>query len=238
MKSFGYKFIKFAYEKSTQLPKIITPEGDPIVFAEAVYKVKDYERAVDALQSIPVFRILNSSPEEILFGWHVEMTEQEISEGGLAIPTTFTNELKGPQYRSMGNLTISKKKLTLSCLSERRLELGKSLLKTLGDTIELQSESKEYPDLKDMKHKTKKTIVNDPVLEELRVKFLEDHYRKWVDMPIPFLDNSTPREASKTQEGRAKLKELLKVLENAEERRKRAGQPSYDVSKLRETLGI
>lgn len=48
----------------------------------------------------------------------------------------------------------------------------------------------------------------------------------------------TPREASKTQEGREKLKEVLKVLENAEERKKRAGDSNYDVSKLRDMLGI
>ncbi len=72
----------------------------------------------------------------------------------------------------------------------------------------------------------------------LREKYLEDHYRKWVDMPISSLGGMTPREASKTQEGKAKLKEVLKFLENAEERRKRQGELSYDVSKLREVLGI
>ena len=43
------------------------------------------------------------------------------------------------------------------------------MLKALGDVIEFQSESEEYP-----------------VLEELNRKFLEDQYRKWVDMYITF----------------------------------------------------
>jgi len=57
-------------------------------------------------------------------------------------------------------------------------------------------------------------------------------------MPISSLGGMTPREASKTQEGKAMLKEVLKILENAEERRKRSGEPSYDVGKLHKVLGI
>ncbi len=131
----------------------------------------------------------------------------------------------------------------LDCLSEKRLELGKDMLKILGDSIEFQSESKQYPELsgrknKTVKNKTQQNELDEPVRKMLREKYLEDHYRKWVDMPISSLGGMTPREASKTQEGKAKLKEVLKVLENAEERRKRQGEPSYDVGKLREALGI
>ncbi len=239
----GYTFIKFAHIKAAQPPLIVTPEGDPIVFTKAVYKVKDYKKALDVLQNIPIFKILDFSPEKIHFGWLVEIREKKASEGQLEFRTSLTADEENKQYRSMGHLTINNKQLMLDCLSEKRLELGKNLLKALGDSIELQSESKEYPDLswgkaKTVKDETQQTEIEESVREELRKKFLEDHYRKWVDMPIPFLNDMTPREASKTQEGRAKLKELIKVLENAEERRERAGQPSYDVSKLRETLGV
>ncbi len=117
------------------------------------------------------------------------------------------------------------------------------MLKTLGDSIEFQSESKQYPDLSSGKNKivnkkTQENEIDEHVREMLKKKYLEDHYRKWVDMPLSFLDGMTPREASKTEEGKAKLKELLKVVENAEERRKREGDLSYDVNRLRETLGI
>ncbi len=113
------------------------------------------------------------------------------------------------------------------------------VIKTLGDSIEFQSESKQYPDLsgrknKNVKSKTQQNELDEPVREMLRKKFLEYHYRKWVDMPISSLGGMTPREASKTDEGKAKLNEVLKVLENAEERRKRSGEPSYDVNKLRQ----
>ncbi len=38
--------------------------------------------------------------------------------------------------------------------------------------------------------------------------------------------------------GKEKLKEVLKVMENAEERRHKAGELSYDVNKLRVVLGM
>lgn len=239
----GHTFIKFAYIKAAQLPKILTPEGDPILFAEAVYKVKDYDKAVNALYDIPDLKILESNQDEIHFGMVAEIRDHNISTGGVMFETSLVSGIGDPQYRSMGDLTINKKQLILDCLSEKRLELGKDMLKTLGDSIDFQSESKQYPDLSGRKNKIVKSKkqpneLDEPVREMLREKYLEDHYRRWVDMPISSLGGMTPREASKTQEGKAKLKEVLKVLENAEERRKREGEPSYDVNRLRERLGI
>lgn len=238
----GHTFIKFAYIRAEQPPKIVTPEGDPILFAEAIYKVKDYDKAVNALYDIPDLKILESNQDEIHFGLVAEIRDHNINAGGVMFETSLVSDIGDPQYRSMGDLTINNRQLILDCLSEKRLVLGKEMLKTLGDSIEFQSESKQHPDLSRknniVKSKTQQNELDEPVREALRKKYLEDHYRKWVDMPIASLGGMTPREASKTQEGKAKLKEVLKVLENAEERRQRSGEPSYDVNKLRVVLGI
>ncbi len=242
-KEFGHTFIKFAYIKAAQPPTILTPEGDPVLFAKAIYQVKNYDMALKALYEIPDLKIFESNQDEIHFGLVAEIKDHNVSAGGVMLETSLVSNEGDPQYRSMGDLTINKEQLILDCLSEKRLELGKYMLKTLGDSIEFQSESKQYPDLsgrknKTVKNKTQQNELDEPVREALRKKYLEDHYRKWVDMSISSLGGMTPREASKTQEGKAKLKELLKVLENAEERRKRQGEPSYDVNRLRETLGV
>lgn len=239
----GYTFIEFAHMKATQPPMIVTPEGDPVLFAKAVYKVKDYNKAVNALYDISDLIILEKNQDEIHFGLIVEIKEQNINTGGAMFETSLVSEIGDPEYRSMGDLTINNKQLILDCLSEKRLENGKNMLKSLKDSIEFQSESKQYPDLSIRKNntarnKTQQNELDEPVRDMLREEFLEDHYRKWVDMSILSLGGMTPREASKTQEGREKLKEVLKVLENAEERRKRAGDSNYDVNKLRDVLGI
>lgn len=242
-KEHGYTFINFAFMKAAQTPKIVTPEGDPILFTKAIYKVTDYDKAVNALYEIPDLENVESNQDEIHFKLVTEIKDHCIHEGSMKFETSLVSEAGDPQYRSMGDLTINSKQLILDCLSERRLEIGKEMLKTLGDSIEFISESKQHPDLSgrkndDKKGKIQQNEIDEPVREMLRKKFLEDHYRRWVDMPIGSLEGMTPREASKTQEGKEKLKEVLKVVENAEERRHRAGELSYDVNKLREVLGM
>jgi hypothetical protein len=239
----GYTFIKFAYMKAAQPPKIVTPEGDPILFANAIYKVKDYDRALNALYEIPALKHLESNQAEIHFKLIAEIRDHNVGTEGIIFETSLVSDVGDPRWRSMGDLNINKRQLILDCLSEKRLELGKEMLKTLGDSIEFQSESKHYPDLsgrknRTVKKKTPENEIDEPVREMLSEKFLEEHYRKWVDMPISVLGGLTPREASRTEEGKGKLKDLLKVVENSEERRKRGGQLSYDVNRLHETLGV
>ena len=48
--------------------------------------------------------------------------------------------------------------------------------------------------------------------------FLEGHYRKVLDEPVPMLGNRSPRAAVKTKKGRAAVVEWLKFLENEESR--------------------
>jgi hypothetical protein len=53
--------------------------------------------------------------------------------------------------------------------------------------------------------------------------YLDDHYRRTLDDPLPLLDGKTPRQAVKTKKGRAQVVGWLKLLENSEFRRA-AGQ--------------
>lgn len=41
---------------------------------------------------------------------------------------------------------------------------------------------------------------------------LNSYYNSWLDTPIPGLDNKTPRECSKTEEGRKKLDFLFDYM--------------------------
>lgn len=52
------------------------------------------------------------------------------------------------------------------------------------------------------------------------------------------LDGQTPRQAANTATGRRKLSALLRDFENAEEHKRRAAEPYYDVSRLRAELGL
>lgn len=63
-------------------------------------------------------------------------------------------------------------------------------------------------------------IAAEHVSRELRAK-LEEHTRRhwamWMDEPVPALNDMTPREASKTEEGRDLLESLLLFYERHQE---------------------
>lgn len=51
-------------------------------------------------------------------------------------------------------------------------------------------------------------------MRQIMESFMRDHYKKWMDEPIPALLGLTPREAAKTSEGKARLEVLLEDLED------------------------
>jgi hypothetical protein len=67
-----------------------------------------------------------------------------------------------------------------------------------------------------------------------------NHYylQKWVNMKIPALFNKTPLQAMKTEEGKASITQLLNEMQNLEERKRKTGDPYFDVNKLRSKLGL
>ena len=82
----------------------------------------------------------------------------------------------------------------------------------------------------------------DPIPKEIRDRIIsqvmDKHYREWPDTHLPALEGHTPREAVRTARGRNQVIEVLKILENGEQRKRLAGEPFYDVSRLRAELGL
>jgi hypothetical protein len=70
-----------------------------------------------------------------------------------------------------------------------------------------------------------------------RVK--EAHYRRTLDEPVPMLGNRTPRECARSKQGRKKLANWIKEIENGELRQAAGtGVPPYDVSWMWRELGV
>ncbi|MGC8497714.1 MAG: SEC-C metal-binding domain-containing protein [Thermoplasmata archaeon] len=285
MKSEGYKFYRFAYKKSREEPLVITPEGDPVKVSEAVYKVKDKTKAIKILDSIVDLQIVESEGKEIHYKWLSEdigvkeTTNDKDSDDDREVLVSKINVIgkDGKNYISMGDIIIENGQLRLSCLSEKRLERGKSILKKLGDCIEfskdLSSETSSDTDFRDDDSiddealdydDSVKKFLNDHTAEEvdemimnnripadiekkLMEKFLlemqgmiymQELLKKWVDDPLPSLDGKSPREAVKTSEGKEKVLEILKGMENEEAHHKKKGSKYYDVKSVREMLGL
>ena len=67
---------------------------------------------------------------------------------------------------------------------------------------------------------------------------MQKYLSTWLDQEIPALGGKTPREAVTKKAGREKVLDLVKDMENAEARKKKAGEPFMDLGPLRRELGI
>jgi len=74
------------------------------------------------------------------------------------------------------------------------------------------------------------------VEREVMAKIKREHYARWVDEPVPALGGRTPREAARSETGRRALEDLLRTMENHEERSRREGDAAFDFSAVRRTL--
>lgn len=100
----------------------------------------------------------------------------------------------------------------------------------------------------DLKHQSEQAESREePILgiskeeeEKLIRKMFDQHYREWLDTPIPFLNNKTPRQAVKTKKGLPTVIGLLKDMENSEIRAVKQGNRTtpYNFDWLFSELGI
>ena len=69
---------------------------------------------------------------------------------------------------------------------------------------------------------------------------LDQHYRKTLDKPLPVLGNISPRDAARCDNGRSKLVDWLKEIENHAARAGNGSDPmaSYDFAWIWRELGI
>jgi hypothetical protein len=119
------------------------------------------------------------------------------------------------------------------------MEAGKALLrKILGRRIRHQGD--EYQDLVKeafASAEPARSADDEPIsaeAEALAHKMMLDQYVEWPDRPLPALDGKCPRDPAL----RETLEEVLKSIEYTEERRRRAGEPFFNVANLRRELGL
>ena len=203
--------------------QVLSPEDDEVVFSRAVYDIVDEDRLRRSLDGFGAFQRDDNS------GGYAWLDEAEMENGG---------------RRVYGFLRVAQGRLTLECMTRQRLERGEKLLRKLaGDSLRHKGDEFEGlgPALRD-RDKGSRAVAKGPVQSEaerdLVQKLASEHYAKWPDQPLPALDMKTPREAATNPEDRKRLVEVLKLMENKEEHRRREGGFWYDVAQLRAELGI
>jgi hypothetical protein len=118
----------------------------------------------------------------------------------------------------LGDVRLDDKIVVLSANSRRRSERGCALLSgILGERVGSPSIKTEWveqvmalrasamPNQLDIPDQEHRAIVHD---------YMDRHYRDVLDQPVPMLGGETPRAAVKTDSGRIKVVEWLKMMEN------------------------
>jgi hypothetical protein len=199
---------------------LATTTGEPFLLSKAVFEIKDKPAAMSGLQKIKGFERDGDG-----FVW----LDKRSKEGSATV---------------LGNVEIKSSKLLLLCNSKKRLEKGKKLIiKNVPDALVHKADTFQDPmeavkSLKDKPPEKHEDKIPMEVQQQLYTQFMQKHCEKWFKEKIPVLDGRTPLQAVRTEEGKRKVIELLKLFENREEHKKREGEPFYNLSWMWDNLGL
>jgi hypothetical protein len=151
-------------------------------------------------------------------------------------------EIEG--HRVLGVVTLTHDSLEVECFSKERLSRLRELLerKLTSNIIFLADLSMDMETaLKQSRERPKEgksVLPKDEARRVIEERLNHYYLQKWVNMKIPALFNKTPLQAMKTEEGKASITQLLNEMQNLEERKRKTGDPYFDVNKLRSKLGL
>lgn len=223
-------------------PTLINSDGETIEFTTVRYPVNpgaDRQAFVDALEKVPGF----SRAAEDLWDW---VGPPATSAHGKAPDGTerFVTFLPDGSV-SLGSIELAGGTLKLDVNSAQRAERARALLDpAIGSLVgEPVVESKTVEEIMASRPAGRKpTRPAGMSAEEERAildETLERHYRALLDQPVPALDNMSPREAARTEEGREMLVDWLKGLENSNAQQEPGSAIArYDASWMWEELGV
>ncbi len=160
---------------------------------------------------------------------------------------TFVDTFNDGGPRVLGHIVLQAGAVLLQTNSVNRADRGTARLKGIlgGLTGEsktsTQSVEQAFDEWRAQQHAPSVTAETVPadVQASLAHPYLERHYRRSLDEPIPMLGDESPRAAVRSADGREKVITWLKYLENMEDRGARdAGRPVFDFTWMWRELGI
>ena len=249
MKSNAQLIYHLIEDQLVKEPIFMTEEHYRIVSSKAVYDVKDFNSIRYRLSKEFDFIIDTEKEEkEIQWTWlkrgkSKDWEGREPVEGCVILKSEMIQGKGELRWTFLGTVTLTPKRLDLWCLSKERLDRGKRRLhEILGEHIQHRVDTYEDVGKKAMERSGRTSSIEEGKVPEkydtIFSKVMEELVTKWIDEKIPALEGKTPREAVKTPEGREKVEDLLKDWENAEERKRKEGEPYIDINILRRMLNL
>jgi hypothetical protein len=210
-------------------PQLTTPEGDPLVFAQAFYRHDALDEIRRLLQEADDFNGdegLEAGPDGT---FQVSWLEAEAAAQPMPLGR-----------RVLATVTVTPRRLALETVSrQRRRACCRRLEEMLGEHIQLEGmETKSMAEA--LRQPGPPPGPEPPEVPPEVIAELEDRMiRQWLEESIPALDGLTPREAARTAKGRKLLAELFDYIERqAKQYPTLPGMFSPDYSKAKKMLGL
>lgn len=239
------------------MPPLLTPERHEMLFCKAVYDVENFHGALFRLKQEFDFCLDEEGEEEgersALFTWLKRGRSKKIvPEGerraeGIVIQSAMMPTPESEGTLSLGTVTVTERRLILETISRERLDAGKGRIgELLGDYVRFRVDRfqaveafmKEREAKGEKQKKQEKSEIPDEVKQAVMSRFLSRYCEEWIHNAIPALDGKSPLEMVRLPGGRERVEQLLKEIENSEERKKREGEIYVDVDALRQRLGL
>lgn len=223
------------------LPKMCNSDGDEIVFTTVRYPLRadaDREALENALNAVRGFH------RESETGWNwAERPVRGKSKRDKNARTRIAGF--GDGSISMANVELTADSLVLETNSPQRAEKARALMQPaicryVGEPVIDLNTVEQSIQSQPSRGRAERSSGIPPEEERAIIQeSLERHYRGLLTQRIPALGNITPRNAARTEKGRAKLADWLKYMENGcAHHSPESPMAGYDIGWMWEELGI
>ena len=238
--------------KPPELTKLFTSSGEEFEYWEARYDLAAFDEALDLLDQREDFQQTDldtddqGEPVKVFYDWlergesSEHMIKQIKPQGGLQLKSFFTNGPGRESYRILGSITLESGRLVLTTYSKERLAVGKHLIEDILQGLikhRLDAVQSLESMLEEQSKAEPKKLANE-IPWEMKQALLQDmydnHYREWLDYPLPVLGGKSPRKAIKSNEGRRRVEDLLREMEYLHNE----SEDRYDISWLGRELKL
>lgn len=215
--------------KPPEMPNLFTSSGEKYEFWEARYDLSDFHKAIDFLDQEEDFQQTDLDENDhgnllkVFYDWLERGKSsgkiQEIkTQTGLTLKSFFTSGPGMKSYRILGSIKLEPRRLVMTAQGKERLAIGKQRLENvLQDLIVHRMDAvQSLESMMEQKAKVKpkkSEEIPEEIKQALLKDFYDNHYREWLDYPLPALGRKSPKKAVRSKEGRQRVEDLLREME-------------------------
>lgn len=224
-------------------PVLTNTEGHLFIPHKLVYEIDSISEMFEKLHGL----CFSTSKEELLesasyskLGEIIEIDFPWLGKGNKK-HKSWDNTVLGHIFLTESKMVVdvnSKERATrFKALLSKEIKKGWSLKSTLVEPIESKLAERVRSGM-GPPESSNEELMELPEMKARMEAMLKDHWKNWVDEPLPTLSGKSPKSAAKTRVGREKLEILLADFESKAAKNPMPGQTVETFIEIRKILGL